>query len=291
VRQLLLKKDFFASVAIIGLLLFFGCEKKYDTIIDSIGNAPTLSEAIISPDTIQIEGVDIDQGRNPDDLVNISLTAQVRASHPDGKNGIIGVTYSAINPSTSELYATGQLADDGQLPDVAPGDSLYCSIIRFNIRRYTVGKFLIQLSGQGHDGYQSSTISLPLQIFRLDNHAPTLSHLIAPDSLPLGSLLKITIQANDSDGLADIYSVSYRTLKPDSTYANSGNPIHMFDDGKAEFPSGDAAANDGIYTYSTNVPSNAALGTYVYTFFAFDRSSASSDTIVHRMTIYRVIQP
>jgi hypothetical protein len=117
------------------------------------------------------------------------------------------------------------------------------------------------------------------------NHAPVLSNLTAPDSLHRGDLLKLTVQASDSDGISDIYSVGYLSLKPDSTYANNGNQIAMFDDGNPDIPSADQTAGDAIYTYTTYVPSNALLGTYTYTFRSLDRSLAQSNVIILKVKI------
>jgi hypothetical protein len=56
----------------------------------------------------------------------------------------------------------------------------------------------------------------------------------------------------------------------------------MFDDGVS---GGDTVANDGIYSLRVSLPPTTVTGTYRFEFQAVDRSAASSNIIVHRLTV------
>jgi hypothetical protein len=271
-------------VIIISLpILFLSCEDKSDSIIDSLGNSPSISNPILSISTINTDTINVGVERRSDDILTINCKVFAKVRHLDGQNYIGEVRYSMINPLI-EIISEGNLHDDGIMPDQIANDSIFSGNVNFQIQRVIVGTCYVNLWSNSTDGYQSNMISLPIKIERL-NHAPIISNLLAYDTLARNSVLKITLQVSDPDGLSDIYSVGYLSRKPDGNMANNGNPIPMFDDGDLDYPSGDALANNGIFTYTINVPSDAMLGAYNYTFFALDRSHVSSDSIFHTMVI------
>jgi hypothetical protein len=115
----------------------------------------------------------------------------------------------------------------------------------------------------------------------LENKAPFLYEIEMPDSLKLPSQglesAFVTIHCNDPQSLADVDSVYFFSLKPDSTFANNGNPLPMVDNGLPFNPSnpfvetGDLVANDGIYSLTIFLDATALTGRYVFSFFARDK--------------------
>jgi hypothetical protein len=284
VRQLLLKIFLFPFIVGLSFIFLSGCEKKYDTVIDSVGSAPVISGAKFSLTVINTDTMYVGQVQTSHDLFNIRETASLKVIHPDGKEKIASVNYFLGDYQSSIILSEGTLHDDGVPPDLISNDNIYSGYVAFQIQRVVVGDFVLKMWGKNQNGDESNVVFLPVHIGRF-NHAPIISNLIAPDTLHIKDILSLKLQVSDSDGLSDVYEVGYLSLKPDGSYANNGNLIQMYDDGGEQPQSGDLVEGDGIYTYTTTVPSDAPIGTYVFTFSAFDRLHITSNTIIHRMTI------
>ena len=283
-RQLLLKKILFPFAVGFSFLFLSGCEKKYDTVIDSVGSAPIISGAKFSLTNINTDTMYVGQVQTSHDVFNIRATASLKVILPDGKEKIASVNYFLGDYQSSIILSEGTLHDDGILPDLFSNDNIYSGYVAFQIQRVVAGDFILKMWSINQKGDESTISFLPVHIGRF-NHAPVISNLIAPDTLYIGNRLSLTLQVSDSDGLSDVYKVGYLSLKPDGNYANSGNLIQMYDDGGEQPQSGDLVEGDGIYTYTTTVPSDALIGTYVFTFSAFDKLHVTSNTIIHRLTI------
>jgi hypothetical protein len=285
VRQLFLKKSIFPFfLTIILLLLFLSCEKEGNVLVDSAGSSPILMDANFSLSTVNTDTINIGSERNPYDLLTIRGIASVKVVHPEGETGIKSVTYTVLKNLDSSPNGKGVLQDNGVSPDIAANDSIFSGYAYFQVYRIDIGNYCTSITSESNTGHRSNTVLFSFKIVRF-NHKPVISNLQAKDTLRLGALHKLTIQVSDSDGLGDIYSVGYFSLKPDGSYANDGKLIPMFDDGRPAYPSGDLVANDGIYSYLTNVPYDAQIGTYTYTFYAIDRSRDTSNSIIHLMEI------
>jgi hypothetical protein len=278
VRQFFIKTNFVQFIFISGLLLLGGCEKKYTTVIDSSPNVLFVSNPMFSLRTINTDTIYAGHAQTPSDTLTIIALASLKLNQPFEKGSTGSVRYTVGD------YTSSLLLGEGTLQNFNPADSVYYGFVGFRIQRSLVGDFVVKLWAEGLDGEVSNMFFLPLHITRF-NHPPVISNLKAPDTLHIGDTLSLTIKASDPDGLADLYEVGYRTLKPDGTYANDGNIILMFDDGNETFPSGDAVAGDGIYTYSTNVPQTAQRGIYIYTFSALDKSRTFSNTITKQIVV------
>jgi len=117
------------------------------------------------------------------------------------------------------------------------------------------------------------------------------------DSLQIpsaGNLSKALVQAwvSDPDGLDDVDSVYFFSQKPDGSYANGGNPLSMQDNGKAFNISdpwsgvGDATANDGIYSLTILMDTNALPGRYIFTFYSRDKKGNLSLAVIDSIEVY-----
>jgi len=90
----------------------------------------------------------------------------------------------------------------------------------------------------------------------------------------------MSVEVADAQGLADIDSVYFYSLRPDSTWANNGIPLLLvdnglqFDPGNPIIETGDEEAGDGKYSFSLIVESDFELGTY--TFFIYIRDKAGN---------------
>jgi hypothetical protein len=278
VRQLLLEIHIFPIIVFLSIILLFGCEKKYTSVIDSSNNVLFVSSPIFSLHVVNTDTIYAGYAQTPEDTLTIIAIASLKVNQTfeDGLTG--SVRYSLGD------YQSSLVLCDGTLTNFNPSDSVYYGFVGFKIQRSFFGDFVFKLWAQNQNGDVSNIFYLPLHIIR-SNNAPIISNLTAPDTLHIGDTLSLTIKASDPDGLADLYEVGYRSLKPDGNYANSGNMILLYDDGKSEFPSGDRVAGDGIYTYTTNVPQTAQRGTYIYTFSALDKARTTSNTITKKIII------
>ena len=98
---------------------------------------------------------------------------------------------------------------------------------------------------------------------------------------------KITVAANDPQGVTDIDSVYFFSLKPNKQYANGGAPFLMFDNGSAS--SGDEIPADGIYTLTVKITGDPAiqLGTYIYTFYMRDKAGNLANVLVDSIEVHQ----
>ena len=271
-RQLLLKINYFLFAIL--LLSISGCEKNYNAIIDSTGNAPTLNDAsfsasVINTDTINVAGKPV---HSPDDLLTIREIVKVRVVSSDGEKEIAIVGYSVTNDNFSSSLTEGGLHDDGIFPDVKANDSVYSGYIDFQIQRVVVGAFSINLWSEGTTGYKSNTIILPLQIVRL-NRPPIISELIAPETINLSTTTTfyISLKVIDPDGQNDIKSVL--------RFTPSGKILQLH-----------AAPNDSIYEEQVSLNPPPSLGSYLFRFCAVDRSNDTSNILTKTIVITNVIQ-
>ena len=120
---------------------------------------------------------------------------------------------------------------------------------------------------------------------------PPLDTIFLPDS---GGVKFDTVKAtvHDANGLDDIRRVGFFSYHvDDTTFLNEGNIINLYDDGsevilyEPNFTSGDAAANDGIYSFRVPVfgPGNldseleTKTGTFLWIFDAVDMANTHSN--------------
>ncbi|MFQ6608181.1 MAG: hypothetical protein ACE5EE_06540 [Fidelibacterota bacterium] len=134
--------------------------------------------------------------------------------------------------------------------------------------------------------------------FSLGNIMPKIDSLIVPDTLnrPASgfNLDTLRVQVSDPDGRDDVKWVAYKSLKPDSTYANNGDYIYLYDDGGEvilyqsdllTLTSGDEVKEDGTYAYVIVYDNSTPAGTYIWTFYAQDWSSNFSIGVMKTVVV------
>lgn len=145
-------------------------------------------------------------------------------------------------------------------------------------------------------GAAGNEVSAILSLFNSENLPPIIDSVSAPDSVEIDSthaiLFYLYATASDPNGLNDIKRVYFDTFKPNGQ-PSTGNPFPMYDDGGASGnpADGDSVANDGIFTLiiqlpALDAPTPPALGTYVFKFYAEDRSGAVSKPFSHDIRVY-----
>lgn len=255
-------------------LFLLSCEKRADSIVDSVGTPPTLLNAYLTPSAINTDTINIGPVRSPNDLLTLQFQAFARVTHPSGLSTVATVRFSLVDGSNQESISSGVLLDNGASPDQRSGDSLYSVSVSFQLPRSKAGTFYVEISAQDPLSYRSNEAHLPFQLLRL-NHPPVLSNLQAPDTVRPAQVTTflITVQAVDPDGLSDIRSVTRST--------SVGNVYNLNDSGT----NGDVAAGDGIFTETVSVNPPPPNGAYDFNFQATDRSNVQSNIIVRRIVI------
>jgi hypothetical protein len=189
-----------------------------------------------------------------------------------------------LNPAPVPLFDDGNVTLHG---DSTAGDKIYSNKYPFSLSDLN-GKYTIQYYIQDSFG---KTALVAEHNFLYNNGingiAPIVSNLVAPDTVTLNpsatTLIPISIQVADSNGLNAIELVFFNSFKPDGN-PSSNNPIIMFDDGSSVH--GDATAGDGIYSIILSLPpTGVTKGTYRWEFQARDRDKKISNIIIHNIVV------
>ncbi|NUN09350.1 MAG: hypothetical protein HUU54_09265 [Ignavibacteriaceae bacterium] len=267
-KYIVLNYSKYLFVILVAMILFQGCDKEYDGVIQPQTTGYTITD-LTGTSTFT---------RTETDSV---LTLFIKVSNPAVINGI-----SVDMRDPDDKRVTGfpvPLLDNGKSDngDLTAGDGVYSNNIIMS-RNYLNGTYYLEYSiavrGAGSKPAASQTI-----IFNngQNNIAPVLSNLTAPDTLTVSdtTLIFMTIEASDSNGLNDIERVYFKSFRPDGT--TSGATFSLVDNGR----DGDATANDGIYSVIISVNPSNQKGTYTFEFEAIDRGKKKSNIVTHRITL------
>jgi hypothetical protein len=263
-------------------LLSLSCEKERSGIVDTPILPPFMRSASLNVSYLHIDtttsgGVT----RLPNGKFQITITLTARVSDPNGLQDVKQVFYRIYAPVANTYFLSGQL---GHVADNANAtEAAYAGDISFTIERSASGVYYIEMYAQGTTSLVSNSIQVSLHVAK-NNSLPHLSNLSAPDTLIRPStgyeLLFFAVTVSDSDGLADIDRIFFRSLI-------SSNPDFqqpMFDDGRVTV-TGDSLAGDGRYSRLLALDSTATLGTKLFRFYALDKSGVIGDSLDHTMIV------
>ena len=249
-------------------LLLWGCEKKYDNVIDSISsNYQVTSISHHSNYDLKIPADSLLVVR-----INFSSQSELSKVYFD----IIASNNSVLNSSPVELLPLG--------------NNIFQNSFVLK-RTFPIGTYHLNFSVTGLDGKTKLVATSSFEFNNgQDNVAPVISNdIIEPDTLNVTDTTVIftSIEVNDLNGAGDIAEVYYIVHKPD----NSTNRLFLYDDGSCcplppnDVVSGDSVANDGIYSRVIQVDQSNQKGTYIFEFQAKDRSDSLSNIINHSVLI------
>ena len=224
-----------------------------------------------------------------------SKIIRVIAVDPDGKPQQTNVYMDMLYNGSSIFLDPVVLANDGNVQvngDDFASDSVYSLKIDSSFAAGKQGVYTMVFSASDEFGSESNVIQNEIQI---ENEPPFISDLSAPSSidLPTGQQIVtalITLKVNDSQGLTDIDSVYFNSIKPDGSPAN-GNPFIMLDNGipfdinNFVVARGDEIANDGTFSITILLDSSNDVGVYEFTFWARDRAGHRSNSITHNIEV------
>ena len=256
------------------LLLAAGCEDQNLAPVDPAGSPPFIRSFRITPDSISLNTLTPSGGQY---AISIQCTAEI--SDPDGPSTLGPVTAEVLAPGAADPVASLSLTTDGTAGNV----STMSGVIRFSVTKTAIGAYRVVLHATDGQSFSSNTVDRRLMIWRT-NFPPALSSLFAPDTvdLPTGGTLTIpmSITATDSNGLADITEVFFRSL-------DSSDPTKkylLYDNGNAA--NGDAAAGDGRFSIIIQLAEGPTVRrTFRFAFQAIDASADTSAVLLHYLTV------
>ena len=195
------------------------------------------------------------------------------------------------------------LYNDGTHGDRQAGDDWFELGVDSSFAAGKLGDYVLRFRAEDRLGAVSAPVERPLKI---ENGPPWIAVVDCPDTVakPESGAVAVRVTATvfDPQSLADVKFVGFTSLKPDSTYANNGQPIPMADNGlpfdPSQFPQpyyGDEQAGDGVFTFTMVVYSDADAnsqgvtpvqpGTYRFTFQAEDWVGNRSEPVVKTLVI------
>jgi hypothetical protein len=257
-------------VIILGFLLivFYSCEKKDDSVIDSNFQKPILSDIYLSRDTIYTNS------SSP----SINLNVSVKVSENGG--AAIKTVNCIIYDAKGALMGTFRMQDNGSPPDSLSGDSRYSANVNLtNISCLIVGLYQIQFLAENTAGISSDLLSRTFTVIDTANQPPVISNPDLPDSVvrPVSGYIDLTISVDvvDPNGECDVSLVYFDAYRPTGNYlgrnymVKSGAVKYSFT--ASVFP----ATADSLYGY------------YKYYFQAVDNSGALSPIIIDSIKFVR----
>ena len=257
-------------------ILFWGCEKTYDSVINPKQNNSIRVTGISPVGTVDLS--------TSDSVVTIAISFNSSQEIQSVFCNIISPAGTQLNTSEINLYDDGNLTEHG---DTTDNDNTYSNNFTMS-SSYINGVYIVQYYVK--DIYDATNY-ISAQNFDFDNNsdqfAPVLSDLILPDSVALGQSFVFSVTASDSNGLSDVDLVYFELYRPDSTIVtdNTGNSLfQMHDDGNTTVW-GDTTAGDGIYSYKNSFSPTAQLGNWRFEFQAIDRSNLLSNKIVQNLKV------
>jgi len=242
-------------------IIFIGCEQTFDNIVETVQNNYQVSS--VGPTTDKIYQPD-------DSLITITINFSNSSEVTNVFCDVFASDQSKLNLSAFPLLDNGNNSFKNEFPLSA---------------FYPNGKYDIKYYVKNAD---ESLQQVALASFNYnngqDNEPPVIANtIIDPDTVVVNepTVIFISVEADDPNGMSDIEIVFFIVYRPDST--TNGNRNQMFDDGLIEH--GDQIAGDGVYSLVIQVDENNQKGTYRFEFQAIDRSGESSNIIDHFVLI------
>ncbi len=282
-------KQTYPIVPFLLLTFLIGCENKEIAVDNLQGNPPFVGSVTLAPDS-----TNIDTQVPLDGLYTVATVVSASVTDPESAANLAKVAANIVRPNSSASILTIDLHDDGVSPDPIANDGNYTANAEYKVTRSQAGRYRIQVSATDKDGLRSNIADRSFFVAR-NNSKPTLFGLIAPDTItiPVGVslLVHITISSSDSDGIADVREVFFRSL----TSTNPDFKFFLKDDGGTDpitpplfQPSGDSVAGDGRYSILIPLTDGPNVRrTNIFAFQAFDSFGDSSGTPLSHQLVVR----
>jgi len=228
---------------------------------------------------------EINQIFAPDSLsyLDENVVFSVVVSDSDGIDDITRAYFDSEDP-VRQITRFGQtLYNDGNFEvhgDLVEGDSIFSAKISPN---FLVGKkgdynlIFHVVDTNEEENTKEAKQSIYIENFMsgfIDFNIP--QSMVIPADSGFANIGLMQVEVDDPEGLADIDSVYFYSLKPDSNLAQNGLPFIMVDNGlpfnlnNPLIETGDEVAEDGIYSLSLLVYYGSLPGVYTFSFYIRD---------------------
>lgn len=223
----------------------------------------------------------------PDVLTEATLPEAffaVRVTDGDGLADIDSVWCDLVLPKSTDPFMRFKLVDDGTSGDANPHDSLFSRRIDLSDTIRIPGEYTVHIQASDSKNALSRMMTDSIRV-DIPNQSPVLGNLNAPATVFRNNPepILLTVQADDPQGLNDVWRVCFNVTKPDGA-PSAGNPFCMYDDGDSD-AHGDDKAGDGVYSLFITISVSNDVGTYRFDFFAEDRNGVRSEALTHFMDV------
>ena len=231
-------------IFLLTLLLIVGCDQAPTSLEEEPYRAPQESDEL----TLEIVELDFDP-------LGKSFFFSISATSPLSDLEVVASLTSGSS------FAYFELSDDGLGDDIIINDGIFNGNWQLpdSLDAYIDSSWTLEVEAtvraQSKLAQRQLTPVRPAPPLILSvSHADTLT--LHPTAWVVDTM---TVAVEHPQGLDEIRDVSLLSLKPDSTFANSGQPIPLYDDGGSEifysfngidYTSGDQQAGDGFTPYS-----------------------------------------
>ncbi len=257
-------------------VLFWGCEKTYDSVIN-----PKQTNTIQVTNITPIDSVNY---LTSDSVLTFAITFNSTEQLQAVYFNIIKPDGNQLNSSAIKLFNDGDLSTHG---DSSVSDNTFSNKFTMS-NKYINGVYIVKYYVEDIYG-TSNYISAQNYVFDngKDKFAPVLSNLDLPDTVTYGQTFVFSVMAVDSNGYDDIESVYYELFKPDGTQVSNSEGIYqfpLFDDGQTS-TDGDVTAMDSTFTVILTFPAGQQTGSWRFEFQAIDRSNLLSNKITQNVEL------
>lgn len=237
--------------------IFYSCEEDDTSVIDPSISAPVILNPYQSKDTV------ITTSASP--LINFIVSVTVNTN--DG-SPISNVICTVKFPDGS-IAGQFNMLNNGVPPDSNSNDSRYTGTVNINnIECLIIGNYNIEYLAENNSQLYSNLITSNVRVINSAAQPPVISGTDLPDSVVRpaldSTLLTISVNVTDPDGICDIKDVTFVTTRPNGVVFP---PIPMFNNGNGQF----LFSN---YVRASSDPTS--YGYFKYTFTARDNSNLLS---------------
>jgi hypothetical protein len=250
-------------IFVFALFAFYGCEKDFDSVVKPDDNSYQVTAISAFTEFNYFPG---------DSTRPLVISFNSAANISNVRYDIFSPAGTKVNSAPINMSKSGQNSFSGTL----------IMSRNFTNGNYTLKYYVTDLSG--------NTREAALHKFVYNNGSTNFSPVIAnaliePDTVVVNqtTILTVTLEVSDADGLNDIELVYFIVYRPNGT--TSGNQNILSDNGIQSDIAWDERAGDGVYSQKISVNETTEKGTWRFEFRARDRSKTYSNTISYNVVI------
>lgn len=247
-----------------GTILFHSCDSTTSP-ENPLSDSPTIETLKISPSSVTFT-------LQEDGFKDTTLTVEIR-SH------ILKVSDNSLPQYSISDKSSGEVVETGSLTNLSSGTFNYVAETQISTSTTSIKEYLVNIFfADDPQVFAQSTLS----INGFSNNHPKILEVDNPEEVQIPSTGTTSIQfkakVTDADGQNTVQGAYVRIIS-ESTGELNGSPFQLLDDGQTSGDSGDAAAQDSVYTVTLEIGSGNRADFYNLRYFAIDKGGLVSDTV------------